>query len=220
MKKLILSVTAVAGLSVSSFAQGVIYFDGSNNSSTSPAATSEGEVFLNGTLDTTRDVNAELIAGSSSSALTTTIVTLLLSDTVSPSSTAALGTIQPAAGDVTTFGQQTSGSLAGALYDLSGNGYAIPGAGVGATEYFQVLLWTGNYSSYAQAYNSGVAGVLTGESDVFSEILTSFSGTANDIEGSSAINLTQVSATVVPEPSTLALAGVCFASMLFLRRRK
>jgi hypothetical protein len=175
---------------------------------------------LNGTLDTTKDVNAELIAGSSSSALTTAIVTLLLSDKNPPSSTAALGTIQPAAGDVTTFGQQTSGPLGGALYDLSGNGYAIPGAAVGATEYFQVLLWTGNYSSYAQAYNSGVPGVLAGESAVFSEVLTSFSGIANDIEGSSAINLTQVTATVVPEPSTLAMAGVCFASMLFLRRRK
>jgi hypothetical protein len=205
MKKLILSVTAVAGFSMASFAQGVIYFDGSNNSSTSLAATSEGEVFISGVLDTSQDINVELLAGSSASTVTTPVVTLLLSVTQG-STSPATGQVLPAGSDITLYGS-------GVLYDNNGLGYQISGTSSGATEYFEVEGWLGNYSSLAAAQ---AAGQKVGTTAPFAEVLTSATGEANDIEGMPALNLT---ATAVPEPSTLAMAGVGLASMLIFRRK-
>jgi len=208
MKKIILSAIVVAGFTTASFAQGYLNFDGSNNTSTSPTATSEGQVFINGQLDTATDINAELVYGATagSVSLSDSVVTLLLSQATS-TTTSAVGTTQSALGDITAF-------ASGVLFDVSGNAYAVPGSTVGGTEYFQVYAWTGDYSTYAQAL---AAGADTATSDVFSEVLTSATGTETDIEGMSALNLT---AAVTPEPTTMALAGLGGLSLLFLRRKK
>jgi hypothetical protein len=179
MKKIILCTCVVAGLATASFGQGVIYFDGSNNTSTSPTAPSEGSVFLNGVLDKSTDINAELLWSSTANGTFSSVVTLLLSQATS-SSTSALGTTQSAVGDVSEYGS-------GILIDTSGNAYIIPTIGSGSTGYFEVLAWTGSYSTYAAAQ---VGGALTGNSGVFSEVLASATGTANDIEGMPALNLT------------------------------
>ena len=210
MKKLLLTLCA-AGLSVGCFAQGVIYFDGSNNSSTSPTATSEGSVFFNtnGTpiLDVGSDVNAVLLASANSDLSSdVTIVTLLLSQATSTTTT-SLGTTQSAIGDVTSYGT-------GILIDTSGNSYQIPSTSSGQTYYFEVLAWTGNYSTYSAA-QSGALGTLAGSSGIFSEVLTSATGEANDIEGMPALVLSPV-----PEPTTLAIAALGGLSLLGLRRKK
>lgn len=205
MKKLILSAVAVGGLAMTSFGQGVIYFDGSNNTSTSPTATSEGQVFLNGVLDTGTDINVELLYGASATSVSSDCVTLLLSDSTTTENSAP-GGLQPALGDITDYGS-------GVLFDASGVGYQLTGTSSGATEYFQVEAWTGNFSSYAAALSAGTG--LFGSSSVFSEVLTSATGEANDIEGMSALNLTSV-----PEPTTMALAGLGGLSLFLLRRKK
>jgi hypothetical protein len=203
MKKLILSVTAVAGFSMASFAQGVIYFDGSNNSSTSVSATTEGQVFVNGVLDTTQDINAELLYSSTSTGTFSPVVTLLLSSSnTNPTQSPTLGQVYSAAGDATFY--------PGQLLDNSGAGYIIPGIAPSTTAYFEVEGWLGQSSTFAGA--TGAKGVTA----VFSESLASAVGTPNDIENMPALNLT----TAVPEPSTLAMAGVGLASMLIFRRRK
>jgi len=205
MKKLILSTLAVGSLAVTSFGQGVIYFDGSNNSSTSPTATSEGQVFLNGVLDTTTDINAELVYGTSAGnvSIANSVVTLLLSSSATQGNS-TLGETLSAAGDVTFF--------PGQLYDNSGTAYQFPTIAAGTSVFFDVYGWTGNYSSYAAAL---AGGALTGSSGVFSESLASATGTANDIEGMAALNLQ-----AVPEPTTMALAGLGGLSLFFLRRKK
>jgi hypothetical protein len=209
MKKLILSVAAVGSLALTGFGQGVIYFDGSNNTSTSPTATSEGQVFLNGVLDTGTDINAELVYGTSSAAvsLANPVVTLLLSSSATQGNS-TLGETLTGVGDVTDFGS-------GVLFDGSGTAYQFPTIASGTAVFFDVYGWTGNFSSYAAALASGTA--LTGSSGVFSEILASATGTANDIEGMGALNLTS---TAVPEPTTMALAGLGGLSLFFLRRKK
>jgi hypothetical protein len=207
MKKIILSAVAMGGLAMTSFGQGVIYFDGSNNTSTSPTATSEGQVFLNGVLDTSTDINVELLYGASATTVTSDCVTLLLSDSTGTENSAP-GGLQPASGDVTDYGS-------GVLFDASGVGYQLTGTSSGATEFFQVLAWTGNFSSYAAALTAGTG--QTGSSSVFSEILTSATGEANDIEGMSALDLTT---SAVPEPTTMALAGLGGLSLFLLRRKK
>jgi len=209
MKKLILSVAAVGSLTVASYGQGVIYFDGSNNTSSSPTATSEGQVFLSGVLDKSTDINAELVYGTSAGnvSIANSVVTLLLSSSATQGNS-TLGETLTGVGDITDFGT-------GVLFDASGTAYQFPTIASGTSVFFDVYAWTGNYSSYASALAAGNA--LTGSSGVFSEVLASATGTANDIEGMGALNLTS---SAVPEPTTMALAGLGGLSLFFLRRKK
>jgi hypothetical protein len=182
MKKLILSVTAVVGFSIGSFAQGIQFAD-----SASPAF----DTTISGIANTSQDLNLQLLEGSTSSTATTVLATLLLNNT-------------SANGDISVFGF---------IYDNSGTVYSAPAG----TDYFQVLAWTGNYSSYAAASGSGQVGVYAGSSPVFSEAVPAPPATPPALTGLGTINLTQVS--TVPEPSTLAMTGVGLASMLFFRRK-
>jgi len=201
MKKLILSVTAIAGLTMAANAQQVQFADGGSG---------------NGSIDTQiagvnnlSDLNLELLVGSGGTA-GVNVVTLLLSQATS-TATSALGTIQSAKGDISGSG--------GDIADQTVNFYQVAG---GTTDY-QVLAWTGNYSSYAAALASGVTGVFAGESSVQVFAVAPAAGSPAvkiNLDANGPINLTQVPTTIVPEPGTLAMAGVGLASMLIFRRRK
>jgi len=201
MKKLILSVTAMAVCSAGAYAQGTIAFDGSNNTNPSPSATSDGYIFINGVVDTSTDVNAELlysVTGTAGSFLPLVTLSLAASG-VGPSGPGAGQTID-AAGDIKTIGT-------GQIYDLSGTAYNVPGSTTSA--YFQVLAWLGG-SSYATATEAGASAVWQNTT-----LGLQGSPVTTDIQGMSAVNVI----TVVPEPSTMAMAGVGLASMLIFRRR-
>jgi len=204
MKKLILSVTAMAACSVGAYAQGTITFDGSNNTSTSPTATSNGQVFINGVLDTSTDINAELLYSSTLNGTYSPVVTLLLSSGAT-ASTPALGQISGAAGDVSGTG--------GALLDLSGNTYQFSNPAIPAltTVYFEVEGWLGSSSTYPGS-GSGTYGATA----PFTEVLSGANPPLANIQNMPALNLVTVA---VPEPSTLAMAGVGLASMLIFRRK-
>jgi hypothetical protein len=200
MKKLILSVTAIAGLAMAGSAQQVLFHD-----SNIADASSSNDITING-VTSTGDLNLELLVGSSAGAVTTDVVTLLLSLAVATPTTAA-GTVQPGLGDIST---------AGVIDDLTQNAYSVPAG----TDFYQILAWSGAYSSYAAALASGAQGVNAGESSVLAFDSQPASGSpAVQIDLPSAINLTQVPTSVVPEPSTMAMAGVGLASMLIFRRR-
>jgi hypothetical protein len=192
MKKLILSVTAIAGLAMAGSAQQVLFHDANTSNPIS------NDITINGVIST-GDLNLELLVGSSSGTVTTDVVTLLLSQTTSTATT-ALGTVQPAAGDVSAFG---------VIVDITGNGYAVPAG----TDWYQVLAWTGNSATYP---GQGASGTY-GESPVLQFDSAPASGApAVQLDLPSPINLVT---TAVPEPSTLAMAGVGLASMLFFRRK-
>jgi hypothetical protein len=205
MKKTILASLLIAGLTVSGYSQGVIYFDGSNNHNASAGAASGGQVFLNGNLDTTQDINAQLLMFNGTSYVP--VVTLLLSAGTTATTTVNFGSTQGAVGDITDFG-------GGAPFDASGNGYqenfaAYPAGSVGQ---FEVAGWMGQFSSLAAAQT---AGQLTGITGPFNVTLTSPTGTANDISSMPALVLT-----TVPEPSIIALCGLGSAAFMLIRRRK
>ncbi len=194
MKKLILSVTAIAGLTMVSDAQ---YF--------SPTLVTFGDVgnnsydtIINGVPNYTQDLNSELLVGSGGTA-TIDVVTLLLSQTTT-TPTHSLGTIQPAIGDITISG--------GDIYDLTLNQYAVPAS----TTDFQVLVWTGNYSSYAAAEASGQPDVYAGETPV----LTTWSGVPAPGAPPGLLNLDSnpIELYPAPEPTSLAMATVGIGSML------
>ena len=89
MKKLILSVTAIAGLTLVSDAQQVLFQDVGNNSY---------DTLINGVPNYTQDLNLELLVGSGATA-TIDVVTLLLSQTTAAAASSP-GTTQPPAGDI------------------------------------------------------------------------------------------------------------------------
>jgi len=196
MKKLILSVTAIAGLAMAGSAQQVLLHDDNASNSTS------NDVKIDGVVDTSTDLNLELLVGSTAGTVTTDVVTLLLSDS-STTATTALGSVQPAAGDI---------SKGGLIIDQSGNAYAVPAG----TDFYEILAWTGSSASFP---GLGAAGVATGSTGIlqFDANSTPAAGAppANE-DLATDINLTTV---VMPEPSTLAMAGVGMASMLLFRRR-
>jgi len=201
MKKLILSVTALAAGSVGAFAQGQMFFD--THSSGVP-------VTINGAT-ATQDINAELLYSTTGAAGTfNPVVTLLLSS----SNTAGDGLpgydpsdILTAAGDITFL-------HTGGLQDQSGNPYTLSGPAVGASVFFEVEGWTGNNVNSMPA--AGTPGTY-GTSAVFSGVLGGPpSVPPPSLGGFTGLALTTVA---VPEPSTLAMAGVGLASMLMFRRR-
>ena len=209
MKTLILSVTTFAGFSLAGFTQGTITFDGSNNSNPSPTATSSGLVFINGVSDTGTDINAELLYATSPSGIYgfgfsgTPVVTLLLASSAQGPTT-SIGQTLAALGYITGFAN-------GTLYDQSGSTFQIPNIAAGATAYFQVEAWTGNYNSYNQAMFSDNA--LIAITPVFSEVLSSDVAPISGIEAMPALNLVS---NLVPEPSTLlqSLSGLDFLALL------
>ncbi len=198
MKKVILTTVLLGGICLAGNAQQVLFQDNSFNSY---------DVSINGVPDTTQDLNLELLVGSSSTSIATDVVTLLLNGATTTSST-ALGTVQSAAGDITKFG--------GTINDNSLNGYNFGAAG---TYYAEVEAWTGNFSTYSAALNSQQTGVFAGTSAVFTIAVGGQTSPPADISNITPFNITQVP-TAVPEPGTLAMAGVGLASMLIFRRKK
>jgi len=200
MKKLILSVSAVAGLSLAGYAQGIALQDNSTSASNNGYDTT-----ING-VPNAADLNLELLIGATTP--NTPVITLLLS-IANPTTSNAPGQTSSAVGDM----------AAGYIYDPSSLAYTVASF-AGQTVNAEIEAWTGNYSSYAAAEASGVTGVDAGISQIFTASIPSTpTGFAADVSNMGVINLTQVPTTVVPEPSTLAMAGVGLVSMLLMRRK-
>jgi hypothetical protein len=213
-KSIFCSMIAV-GLALESGAQGLMFFDGSLNSSVSPTAASNGRVFLNTTgtpvLDAATDINVELAYGTTANNvnLANSITTLLLSSSQTAGN-GTLGETLSALGDITTFG-------VGKLFDASGTGYTFPTISPTTPIYLEVFAWTGNFSSYTAAEASGTA--LVGVSGVFSEQLVASGNSKNTIQNMPALVLAR-SAAPVPEPGTMALFGLGGLALFGFRRRK
>jgi hypothetical protein len=216
MLKRILCLMTVTGLTLDGSGQGLIFLDGSGNTSTSPTATSEGRVFFqNGsstTIDNSTDINIELAYGTTASnvSLANAVTTLLLSSSQSEGN-GTLGETLSAAGDISVFG-------GGRIFDASGTGYQFPTLSPATYVYFEIFAWTGSFSSYSAALASGTA--MTGSSGVFKEQLVAVDASHNNIlQGMPALILTH-SIVPVPEPSTVVLVGLGGLALLGLRSGK
>jgi hypothetical protein len=196
MKKLILAIAATSVAALSGQAQQIQFADNSNNSY---------DISIGATPDQTEDLNLALLVGSTSGTITTDVVTLLLNGTTT--ATTALGSVQSAVGDIAHAG--------GTITDLSFNAYNLPAG----TYFAEVEAWTGNYSSYAAAEASGVTGEFAGVSSIFTTSTAAPPAPPADISSITPFSISQVPTTVVPEPTTLAMAGVGLASILIFRRK-
>jgi len=215
MIKLIFCLITTFGLAFEGGAQGLIYFNGASNTSTSPNATSGGLVFFKTTgaaaVDQSTDINVELAYGTTAAnvSLANAVTTLLLSVSQSAGN-GTLGETLSADGDISVFD-------GGHIFDASGTGYQFPTLPVNTWVYFEVYAWTGNFSSYAAAQASGTA--MVGSSGVFKEQLVAVNGVHNNIQSMPALVLTH-SVAPVPEPTTTALVGLGGLTLLGLSCRK
>jgi hypothetical protein len=206
MKKLILSVSAITGLALAGHAQGYMTFGSTSNSGNGagPGATTGGLVFLNGLLNTTTDVNLELLVNNGG--VFTPVVTLLLSSSNFNTTT------NPAAGQIYAAAADITAEHNGTILDPTGSAYQVPGSSPGVAATFEIEGWLGaNESSLAAA---AAAGLATGTTGTFTETPSGATGPYPGVANMPSLNLTSV-----PEPSTLAMAGVGLASMLLFRRK-
>lgn len=100
---------------------------------------------------------------------------------------------------------------AGRISDPSGSPVAVPGVALGGTAELRLLLWQGSSPTFA-----GAAGQRTADSGLFSNP-TGGNGSPPALPAS--LSGLPVMVLQVPEPSTLALAGLGVAALLAYRRR-
>lgn len=174
----------------------------------------QGQVTFANNSTTLVSTNATLIGGGVGSAATTAsggTVKVALYWGVASSSEAQLVQIGATAGISPVAGRINAGI------------YTTPVETVaGASAAFQVRGWTGGYATYEAAYaaaTSGTQGILLGVSSVFSAV-TGGAGTPPGAPATLAGAIPSFTLVPVPEPSTIALAGLGAASLLLFRRRK
>jgi hypothetical protein len=201
MKKLVLTAVTVIGFSASMLGQSQITIDNTQGAGNNHAS-SLGLFFnADGTVFTGATINAVLMGGNGS------------------------------AGNVIA-------SLTGANAMISGGGgvyldstfgtYDVPGVANGGTATLSLSAWRGAANSYASAsttdkfyaWNSGIAGYV--DASAFTFTSPTGGGGAPPGPPKSALDgmpAMQLGAAIVPEPSTLALAGLGAAALLAYRRR-
>jgi len=196
MKKLLLTAALLATTTLGVLAQGTTVWDSTGNTSPSSTASSGGQwwIALNGNAATllNEDVNATLLGGTVSGSLTP-LATLLLSN-------------HTADGDITFLGN-------GAFLDQSGKEYTVPGSAANGTALLQIQAWTGNFATYAAAVAANTG--YYAQTAEFSQALGGAGTPAPGLSSMPAIVLVQN----IPEPSTIALAGLGAAALLIFRRR-
>jgi len=198
MKKVILTVIAVAGLSASVLAQGTITADnlngGGNNHATSLGLFFNGD----GTPYTGAFLNMQLLGGADAASL------------------APVATFVGAANGLVSFG-------GGQYADPLGLSYAVPGVALGGNATLRVLAWRGAALTFGQALGNDQFQAWNGSANVSASTFSFINATGGggtppglpkSLDGMPAMSL------VVPEPSTLALAGLGAAALLMYRRRK
>jgi hypothetical protein len=190
-----------------------ICLDNLNNTSGSSTATTNGLLWINtgsGPVKLTQDVNIELLGIGSTSA--TPVQPTADCYQLSNGDLAKL--LLGPAGDGSAYGDVTFMATPGLFLDCgpdSGTAYAVPGSsGIKPHCYFQLLAWTGNYSSYDAAK---AAGQYVGKSTVFENI-------AGSVGTSELDNMPAVILTKVPEPSTLLLMATGLFGLLAYAWRK
>jgi PEP-CTERM motif len=225
MKKIILTITAVVAASLSGFSQGQVYFE---------------NVAANGFVAT--DPNGHTTGSTSgyvqqAASFDVACYSLDVTTTSGLNGLDSYGYLDPL--DLTSDGF-TQDTVAGSLTPLVGTDGAfgtgssyptaiIPGV-TSANAVIAVVVWTGGYSSYAAALASGtsVIGILVfvqaiggaAPSPSITDIATGWGTVPNSPTSAANGGNEDLILSPVPEPGTMALAGLGSLSLFLLRRKK
>jgi hypothetical protein len=229
MKKIILTITAVVGASLSGFSQGQVYIEN---------ALAAGNVVIdvNGAASTTTSSYTE------AASFDVACYSLDATSTAGLSGLSSSGNLNPL--DLTSDGF-TQDEIGGSLTPLTGSdgqfGSSEPTAAINgvtsANAVLAIVAWTGNYATLsaalaADAINSAASDIgvlafvnavggaapspdITDDSTGWNTLPNSPAAAANG--GDDDLILSPV---VVPEPGTMALAGLGSLSLFLLRRKK
>lgn len=206
MKKILISAIATAAMVTSVFGQGqMLTLDNIANTSSSSTATSGGLVWTNNTGSgqsglVNQDLNIILLGGTSAGSLAP----------LTPVAQLLLGGSGSGVGDLI---------LPGIFLDPGALTYDVVGAAPGSIVVLEVQAWLGStYTDYASALadpNAYVTRTLIPFNNTTGNQGGSPPVTASDLTGMPALILSNL----VPEPGTLALAGLGLATLLVFRRR-
>ena len=137
-----------------------------------------------------------------------------------PCSASSAGNLQMLASPTTgaTWVTFKTGSLAGCVNVGVDGVRVVPGVNYGEMGVFQVVVWTGNYTSWSEAYSAGLAGL---SSIAWSAPLTlRVSSSATDFNvpyltglGSFGVNV------FVPEPASGVILGLGVMALMMIRRK-
>jgi len=229
MKKIILTITAVVGASLSGFSQGQVYIENAN---------AAGNVVI----DSNGSESSKTGSYTSASSFDVAVYSITATTTAGLTGYSADGALNPL--DLTSDGF-TQDPIAGSLTPLTGaNGQfgtlepsAVITGVVSANAVLAIVAWTGNFSTFAAALAADQSnplasdiGILafvnpigaahpsnavTDDATGWNALPNSPAGTANG--GTEDLILSPVS---VPEPGTMALAGLGSLSLFLLRRKK
>jgi hypothetical protein len=199
MKKLVLAVVAVVALSVNVFAQGVQLTIDNLNGTGGRTATANG-LFLNaaGAALTGGTINVTVLGGLDA------------------------GSLQPVA-SLTGANALFYSGVPGIFLDPTFGTYNVPGVANGANATLRILAWTGSAASYNAAAFTDQFYPWSGSAEVNGNTFTFTQATGGggvppgppkSLDGMPAMVLQ------VPEPSTMALAGLGAVAMLLFRRRQ
>ena len=203
MKKLLV-LGLLASLTWSAMGQGIVFF---NNRVTGSV---DAKIYL------------DTIGGPALSGADTSFKAALLGGAVgsTASSLAGIGTLKQLSNPETGVSAVAFRTGAAAGYVSSVNTGRDSQLAYGSTGIFQVVAWQGNYTTWAEAY----AAALVPGSNVkigFSNPVT-VTVTANQTDTATPylVGMNSFAIALVPEPSSMALAGLGAAALLIFRRRK
>ena len=209
MKKILAITLLATGMAACSNAQGTFVMDSlANAGNPSPTSTSGGLVFIQGVLDTTTDVSLALLWGTSSSSVTT-VYNLDPGAANVPANTSWLLGQSTGGGDITSYAN-------GAIFDPNGLTYHFPTVAAGSQVWMILEAWTGTATDFASVVPNAGNGVYAGATGPFAVTLSLSSAPVQaDISPMGSLNLV-----AVPDPTSLALAGLGGFGMLMALRRK
>lgn len=209
MKKL-LALGVLASLTLSAFGQGQVVFNNRVTTTTAGVndAVIDAKVYVDavgGTLCSGSGYRAALLGGAVGS---------------TPASASSVGTLTLLASPTTaaTWVEFRTGAPAGYI-NIGTDVARVTALPYGTTGVFQMVAWSGNYTTFAAAYAAAQSDLSVKVG--WSALLTRpTSQNATDLNPPNLQGLASFAITTVPEPSTMALAGLGAAALLIFRRRK
>lgn len=218
MKKLLV-LTMFAALAATSYGQGLVQFQ---NRDTASSPTVDAKIFLDGTngaaLSGTQPLYRVALLGGSTSGQAAFISGSRFAGDVGASRAGNLSILSsPSSGATwTTF---RTGAAAG--YVGVGTDAGRDGGAYGSTIQVQVVAWFGNFADWNSAYAAWAAGDPTVKIGASNAINVTLPTGPLDTNPTRLVGLQSFAIVpTVPEPTSLALAGIGAAALMIFRRRK